>query len=244
MGRLFVAAILTLLLSCTHTAKVYVQDHFSAIDQIGESVYRIGDSKGWGTGFAVKAGSGKTVILTNDHVCDGLDKRDTARLRAGGKAWKVKIIARYAKHDLCMLKAPKGAKALGVGSGDMAEYREKVYTAGYPVIPDMTERSGVALSLDKQPTQYPLPPAECKGEKYRIENKLMMVGPGMMLPIPVCLMTSPFQNTSVESDEGASGSPVVNEDKEVVGVISTVIGRIGYAQMVPLSYVKDFLSEH
>jgi hypothetical protein len=143
-----------------------------------------------------------------------------------------------------MLAAPRSAKPLDIAPGDIAPYREKVYTAGYPVIPDMTESSGVALSLYGGPTNYPLSPSECKGEKYRVENKLRMVRPGIMLPVPVCLMISPFQNTSVQSDRGASGSPIVNRDKQVVGVLSTTIGTIGYAQMVPLSYIKDFLSNY
>jgi S1-C subfamily serine protease len=237
--RTLVLALVALLLSCTTTKEIYVKDHYSARKSIGESVYRVTDKDGWGTGFAAKTKSGKTVVVTNDHVCEGLT--DTARLRAGGKAWKVKIIERYSKHDLCLLAAPKGAKALEIADSK-PEYREKIYTAGFPIIPDMTESSGEALSMDKDPLMYgPGDPATCKGEKFRIEMKQL---PPFGMMAPVCMLIAPFQNTSVQSDEGASGSPVVNKKSKVVGVISVVKGNIALAGMVPHSYVKDLLSKY
>lgn len=245
MKKLLLAFVI-LVMGCVHTGESQnkvrtVKKSASTYELIGDSVYRIGDDNGWGTGFAVRAASGKKYILTNDHVCS--DLRDTERLHASdGKTYELKVKAKDDQHDLCIVSAPKNAKPLKVSETE-PKYRDRVYTAGFPAIPDMTTANGITLTIDKEDMPDEKSIAECVGPKYEVKTGTIrgMFGP---MEIPQCYMTAPRLQTSVKSDSGASGSPMINSRGEVIGVLMSVVGDIQFAQMVPLKYVRDFLSKY
>jgi S1-C subfamily serine protease len=241
MKRLFLILILSLI-GCAHSVTGAGQQRVGTYELIGDSVYRIGDSESWGTGFAVKGKSGNKFIMTNDHICD--DKQPTEIIYApDGKTYKFTIVAKYSKHDLCLIRAPKNAEPLPI-SKKKSGFRDKIYTAGFPSIIDMTINQGYTLTVDPLiGMAYPLQADKCKGPKYKMSTGIVhgMFGPMM---VPQCNMIAPRLQTSVKSGGGASGSPVVNSQGQVVGVILSVSGNLGFAQMVPLKYVRDFLNKH
>ena len=214
----------------------------STYEMIGNSVYHVGSEDGWGTGFAVEARSGKKFILTNDHVCDGVSKND--RITASdGKKYLIKVKAKYDKHDLCLMLAPKNAKPLEI-AGHL-DHRERIFTAGFPSISGMTTASGVALKMDEDyDLPYPLENKDCKGKsKYKVKSAMEMTlfGP---VEQDICFMIAPTQLTSIRSGGGASGSPVVNKYGEVTGVVLSVSQGLGFASMVPLNAIRDFLNNN
>jgi len=234
----------------------------SIYDMIGDSVFRVGNENSWGTGFVMRTKSGKKVIITNDHVCDGMkamedkvkefnkkvkNKKDKKKIKnliigtSGGK-WRMKVIAKYAEHDLCMLAAPKYAPVLKLAA--KYKFREKVFTAGYPSIHDMTTNQGVVLKMDRSTDfPYPLEPKDCKGKKYKLKvvNQWTPFG---SIPVTTCFLTPPRLQTSIRSGGGSSGSPVVNEKGEAIGVIMGTRGRLGHIQIVSLKYLRDFLDNN
>lgn len=247
MKRLLLTLVI-LAMGCAHAGDIkktqevrVVKKKVSIYELIGKSVYRIGDDDGWGTGFAVKAASGKTYILTNGHVCSGL--RDTERLHSSdGEVYKLKVKAKDDHHDLCIMQAPKNAKPLKVSEKD-PKYRDRVYTAGFPAISDMTTASGVTLTINKEGIRDDIPIEKCVGPKYKVGTSRVMGMFGVLM-IPECHMIAPRLQTSVKSDSGASGSPMVNSRGEVIGVLMSTIGGIRFAQMVPFKYVRSFLDKH
>jgi len=239
-------------MGCTHTKDIKTQEievvkkKISVYELIGKSVYRIssgGGDGGWGTGFAVKAASNKTYILTNGHICHSLNRTDKL-YSFDGEKYKVKVEAEDDYHDLCILQAPKNAKPLKVSEKD-PKYRDKIYTAGFPAIPEMTTASGIVLTIDKDNAGMldDTPIEKCVGPKYKVGTSSVM---GMFGPlmIPECNMIAPRLQTSVKSNPGASGSPMINSRGEVIGVLMATIGKIQFAQMVPLDYVRSFLDKH
>lgn len=201
------------------------------------SVYRIGAVNNWGTGFAIRGDSAKTYIITNSHICDSLEEED--KLIQGKRAWSIKTVKHYSKHDLCAIAAPEDAKAINLALSP-PEYGDRVTVKGYPAIKDMTTFSGRALSVvENDYLNYPLPPEDCVGDKFEIRGK--EIPPGLI--IPQCTLVGPMQKTSVQSDGGASGSPVLNDDGEVVGVVLATVGNIPLAVMIPHAPLRDFLKQ-
>lgn len=239
------------LTSCISAEKQIIEksNEISIYEAIGDSVFRVGYENSWGTAFAVRTRSGKKVLITNDHVCDGLiaDKKKDKKLNnliydSYGNKWKMKILAKYKYHDLCMLAAPRFASTLKLAVKN--NFREKVFTAGFPSIKDMTTGEGVILKMDyAEDFPYPLEPKNCKGSKYKIKNILhfSVFGPVM---VPTCLLIPPRLQTSIKSGGGASGSPIVNKKGEVSGVVLGIAGQLGFTQVVPLKYLRNFLDNH
>ena len=228
--------------SCVTVNSLHSEEIIPVYERIGDSIYRIGGEDGWGTGFVVKARSGKKFILTNDHVCDTLSEGDKV-ITSTGKQYRVKIKAKYNYHDLCLILAPRKAVALKIANH--LSYREDIYTAGFPGIPEMTTTKGIALKIDKSfALPYPLEIKDCKGKKkYKIRalKKMSMFGP---IIEDTCMMEAPSQQTSLQLGPGASGSPVVNKHNEVVGVVMSVMSSMSFTHMVPLEAIRDFLDNN
>lgn len=64
-------------------------------------------TRGLGTGFHVKAKSGKTYILTNFHVCFLADKNGYMNALTDKTFQRVKVIRRSNFTDLCLLTPVK-----------------------------------------------------------------------------------------------------------------------------------------
>jgi S1-C subfamily serine protease len=48
--------------------------------------------------------------------------------------------------------------------------------------------------------------------------------------------------TTANTDRGASGSPLLNADGEVIGVVNMVFGEVAWSYAVPLAHLKRFLN--
>src|SRR5665213_677041 len=88
---------------------------------VGSKVYTIRDSlkSGGGTGFAVKAPSGESYILTNDHVCNvSSDKQTVLVSSEDGANLRRRIIAHDEDSDLCLVEGMPGVEGLKVAKSD------------------------------------------------------------------------------------------------------------------------------
>ena len=187
-----------------------------------KSVFQVHNGFGVsGTGFVVRLGS-KTISISNAHVCESsLDGNMYVRDKA------IKIIAIYTKHDLCALEAPTWGKPLKLAEDVYQD--ENIYAVGYPAIPFLTAALGEVKGYDMMRFDLStIPEEKCLGRFTFSEN---------------CFFAAKSVATTVTCDFGCSGSPLLNEDLEVIGVVFAVRGGASRAAGVPLQFLQDFLKE-
>jgi S1-C subfamily serine protease len=221
------------------------------------------DNTGGGTGFLVKAPSGKTFIVTNRHVCD--DSKD-------GSMWvtvdgmtqdrKLKILKKSDQADLCLMEPIPGIEGLDIG--DTPAVGDDVIYIGHPRLQARTYVSGELVgtkieTVIRGQVGKEISEAECKASKdsyiadtyeiYLILRRLARdVTPTQSIEslfktsnkVTVCYERGQAYVTTLDVYGGASGSPMVNVYGEVVGVIyAGEQGQWGYA--VILAELKQLL---
>jgi len=191
------------------------------------------DEQGHGTGFAVKV-DGKTRVITNSHVCDLGAAQGALYADSIGPRIELKILKVGYSTDLCMLEGFQAAKPLKISKQGLEEDHEVVQSFGFPALPFMTHTVGRFLGFitaEAIPTPW-VPKEECTmpGAKWVV-----------FFMQDFCVQPQTFWISDLKIDGGASGSPLLNADKEIVGVLSIGIGRNGFAGGVPLEKLKEFL---
>ncbi len=169
-----------------------------------------------GTGFYVKAPSGKIVTMTNGHVCrlatDGVIISDDGRNKAS-----VKVIAQYEDNDLCVVEAPSNIKS-GLSVAHSVREGEDVYVLGHPLLMPKSlvpgEISGSVMAEVLQGVNIP-----CEGKTY----KKIIPDPNdlgaMIFGIQwFCVRTTPSMVVTANILPGNSGSPILDILGHVVGV--------------------------
>lgn len=237
---------------------------------VGSRVYIITNSKnqGGGTGFAVKAPSGKTYIMTNYHVCDALKKRSGGKSdeviveQNNGKKLARKIIATSDYSDLCLIEGLPGVSGLSVG--DVPYEGQKLYSVGHPGLKPRTVSTGdiqgfMDLELPEGPIsgimrvggkvvdQHQFTPAEggiSEADCQKPKNRIKTFKRGVLffeIEMKMCLnVTKDTYITNMLSQPGASGSPVVDSWGNVIGVLFAG-DEYSWAFMVNANDVKQFL---
>ncbi len=179
-----------------------------------------------GTGFHVKAPSGKIYILTNKHICRLADENDVLLIRKStdarrdyskeSKEYFRKVIRRYPLHDLCLVESiqthhyVKVSPELKVGS--------EVVLIGHPGLRALTISKGHFIA------------------KVRIN-----LFRGFGLPVLKLIAN----NITTIGYGGNSGSMVVNDKGSLVGVMfAGSRSAITDMFMVPLNVVKRFLRNY
>ncbi len=97
---------------------------------------------GGGTGFHVTAPSGKTVVVSNRHVCVGGEKQGFmyGAVRGETKYVKLKILEMYTGADLCVLEPIEGIGGLSVGEKPIDG--QSVWAVGHPNLQPKTVTRG------------------------------------------------------------------------------------------------------
>ena len=204
-------------------------------DDLRSSIFRVENERGngWGTAFAVTYGD-KNFLVTNAHVCD-ISDNDKMYADVGGGRVEVPIIAKSKSHDLCLIGAFSGVEPLEISERNELESGEEVYTAGFPAMPYMYMASGEYQGVLDLPMGEPLTtPEECTSKGGTVATAIFF---------QVCVTVKPFIMTHMISDGGSSGSPIFDQNGEVVGVLSIGVGRIGFIGGVPVEYLKELLKE-
>ena len=229
--------------------------------KVGSKVYIISDKLGGGggTGFAVMAPSGRSYILTNDHVC-GISKDGRSVLVSNEEGLSIRraIVARSEYTDLCLVESVPGVEGLKVG--EEPDIGQIVASIGHPSLMPITLSRGeiigaedvvipiglISISLPNgeraqvPPSEGGILPEDCMLPKHQQID--VMVGVSIfVLPGTVCAtVTKKAYRTNMQIQPGSSGSPVVNFFGNIVGVVFAG-DRASWAGVVSYRDVVRFL---
>lgn len=223
-----------------------------------DHVYMIkGEDGQGGTAFQIRAPSGKTYLVTNSHICEGeSDGKTILVLRDDDVSIGRKVLKIDNRSDLCLIEGWIGDKGLLMGAD--VEDDQKVTEIGHPHLAPLTISEGKVIghtdveirhhimSIGVRSTDQLLNASKeaCKGPKYSIKKQDLPVWG--MLPIKNVTMCFVTETDAIKIDNethpGNSGSPLLDRQGRVVGVIFAVDGAgIGYA--VNLTHLKLLLKD-
>jgi len=225
---------------------------------VGSKVYLIQENplSGGGTGFSVKAPSGISYIVTNDHVCR-VTKTDTVLVTGqDGKAVPRRILERSNKSDLCLIEGMPNIEGLDVG--DEFTAGSQVTIIGHPLLRPLTVSVGEKITTEDVkiidfifPTGNSLTDtmtgAEKKHDCTKPKNEIYdyqvpdWMGGGT---VKFCLeVTKKASMTTAPILPGNSGSPVVDFYGNVVGV-AFANDQSGWSYYVSNSDLKQLLEKY
>jgi len=252
MGLLVVYSLIMSLVVVGHDQKINEQERvFLDASESIVMLQHVGNGGG-GTGFAVNTKSGKQVIVTNAHVCEIspfnpvfiVYHREGTSLRKK-KLFPAMQLSRDTKHDLCILSVPKDLNISSLKLASDFYIDESVHIVGYPIAPLLSASSGYIRGFHSLNMRYDLPLLLCTDERHSIKTVPIKQKNGKIIETDVCFVKNKFLFTDAIGDSGQSGSPALNKDGEIIGVMSAVLGIARpFSLLVPLSDLQDFLSKH
>lgn len=204
----------------------------------------IHNSQGSGaTGFIARAKSGRKVIITNGHVCN-LQEDGKLFVIYKGDEYRLKVIKQYDWNDLCAVEAPQSA---GLTVNIASSYREgeAAYAIGHPLL----EPTSVTLGELSGPVVVTIATGQnvlkeqCSGPTYELIEFPDGSVPTFFGVLNVCIRTLEAEAGTVNILPGNSGSAVVNTFGSVIGVAFAANEAGTRSYVVPLRYLKQFLSE-
>lgn len=208
---------------------------------VGSKTVMIKKDRSGGSGFFVKAPSGKTYILTNRHVCD-LSKDGTLEIILPSNSRQVtkNIIESYEHHDLCLVEGEGSYTGL-----DLASFLftgQTIAIMGHPKLHPLTLSKGeyIGDKVIQVLLGYNIPEEECQGTVRQASFMSQFFGNFTM-----CIGEFYAGQITAYSRGGSSGSPIINFFGNVVGVLFA--GNTGdqfESYIVLLDDVKNFLRDY
>lgn len=198
-----------------------------------------------GTGFVVRAPSGKRYTLTNAHVCRIATNGILLARGEGDYAMAyISVIEISNTSDLCVLSPVPGIKGLSISSDQ--GFGDELSVVGHPHLEPTTISHGYITN--HQHTMLVI-----SNEASRIECELDMGGKyedlsdnpfAQALGVAGrCLKIYDSMRTNAVAYPGNSGSPVVNMYGNVVGVLFAGNSADNYGYIVTLNDLNMFLMD-
>lgn len=196
------------------------------------------DGTSGGTGFLLRVPGGRSMLLTNKHVCGLADKDGRiVALTADGYYYNTTVLAQSTEDDLCFLNTPPTSGGLELAS-DVSD-GQRVYILGHGLLEPIALAQGnlggelfleLVVSVN-QPCiqgQTEIDPGEL-GEFFGIEN--------------FCAQRFLSQMVTATTLPGNSGSPVLSETGSVVGIVFAGLDTGVRGYMVPSRRIEKFINE-
>jgi len=214
---------------------------------VGNKVYMIMGKQGGGTGFAYKAPSGQSYILTNDHICNLADEKGELRIIDNdGNSIPRRVIERSNFSDLCIVEGLPGVT--GMSLGGEPDIGELVGALGHPALKPLILTKGEIVGRQDvyimDHIMDPKNPADtCNLPKNQIIRQQLQI---FIFTIDVDVCADVTRNAYVSSIPvfgGSSGSPVVNFWGHIVGVVFAM-DDTHWASIVSLDDIKKFTANY
>ncbi len=202
---------------------------FSNIENILQ-VKNINNLAAYGTGVIVKTKNNQLVILTNRHICKDFFPR--VYIENHFLNGVTDILYQDEKADLCLIKLPQDLKVTPTKVSTFPpSLNEEVYSIGYPLYNDINMLTGRVIGPIISATRelYTLQP-NCK-ELFKDQDK------------DWCILEEDLVATNIFTFPGNSGSPVMNSNNELVGLIVSTDPRTHFGQMIYLSDIQRVLGK-
>lgn len=228
---------------------------------VGTHVFKVLGTKknaGGGTGFAIKAKSGKIVVVSNAHVCEAKDKNNLVLLvGTDGKKYYRKVINMSGTTDLCYIDGKDIPGALELG--EPPSVGQLVTVVGHPSLDpltiahgeiigqeDVTIPDGMLSDKNGFNRDFEMPTvtlASCSNPKQTRHLQPIPVTEDITIFIAMCFTTTKDAYlSSVHVEPGNSGSPVVDTYGRVVAVVFAKDG-FNKGKFVNHKDLKDFLDK-
>lgn len=187
---------------------------------VKDSVARVWlpEMNGGGSGFVVKAKSGRLYIATNAHVCGTEGATLIVEIADTGVKYVETAVFVSVEQDLCLITlTDQRYEPLKIGKAPLRG--EAVYTVGHPFLNGLTIFSGHVV--DHTSVEVAYDDEGCEGGHF----ERTFFG-------PVCVREMLAMNVTAQSNPGNSGGPLLNADGEVVGIVFAG-GRAGNFALYP-----------
>lgn len=186
-----------------------------------------------GSGSVIEAPSGKKYLLTNAHVCKhGSHQGKMWANYENGKLISGKITKSDLVVDLCATQLSEFVPAIRIGK--TLSLNQTIYTRGYPY-GILSETKGQVLGVKYWDYTYEADEDGCfRGAKKVFDLDGSVKG---------CTVLYIDNTTDMYVRPGSSGSPVVDSDGNLVGVVSSWNSEDNLGGMVTLDTIKDFLKD-
>lgn len=207
------------------------------LNQFGSAVVKLtppGNPRTGGTGFYMQAPSGEVVTVTNGHVCevspDGHWLEATDDSGVGRELLEIREISTTT--DLCILSGPSSPPANLPKLATYQSRMKRVWSLGHPFLKPNTLTSGYIVGFEEVTLdESELKETQCKPPTRMMEDN-------------ECVRKLWAFETSVVIYPGNSGSPVLTDEGEVVGVFFAGDGRSNRGIFIPLSDLKALVSKY
>lgn len=189
-------------------------------DYFKSRIRKISIDKITATGFNVKAPSGKLYMVTNFHFCIWSQDGTFETLNSGSKT-KQRILGISPKNDLC-IATPFNDKYFNIEDNDKSWFFK---TGGFPSITGdkMAFSTGIFLGKEERPLILKEPPLpSCFPGTTLLNSTSYYLD---------CIILDDTVETTMYSYPGTSGSPVLNINNKLVGIINSA-GEMNRAHFV------------
>lgn len=207
------------------------------------------DITGYGTAFFAKI-DGKIVGVTNNHLCEIMAGKETyLRKRDGDKdvnfdstdeALKVKEISMSMGEDICFFTVDKGAPKDALELGEDVAKLDKIIIIGYPggqfnvIVED-------GYTSDTRMVNEPAALVKCGTPANKAEYLMCQLFGGLTFKF----QSAKLYQITPNIGPGFSGSPVVDLQGKVVGIIARYVQPTedytnGHGLYVPVSSIKKY----
>jgi S1-C subfamily serine protease len=223
-GIAFVLSVSLISLNAPYIHKYWLRNKVA--DNVVMLTYGPYIPSGGGTGFVVKTPSGNKVTVTNRHICDELNKNPIYAKTRDGRYSKLEILEVSMFSDLCILSPVPGLKGLSLG-GEVYN-GDNIYVVGHPFLWETLMTEGEVSGIKNV---ILLGETDRKGSCKYLNGRNTIFG---------CVEIHESIMSSVKTAPGNSGSPVVNNLGQVVGVLFAGTQN-GYSAIVRIKHLKELI---